>query len=177
MRKAISIILLILLFFIIYFFQANFFSWFTIAGIKPNLFIILIVIISLYGGMKLSIPFGILMGLYLDIVTGKSIGASAIMYGTLAVIGTYFDKTFSKESRITIMLIIMGSTCIYEVGIYILQVMQLSINVEILAFLKKLIIEVIYNTILTIILYGPIQKTGYQIEDIFKGKKILTRYF
>ena len=177
MKKTLTVIILIISFFIIYFLQANFFSWFTIAGVKPNLFVIFILFISLFGGIKVGIPFGILTGLFLDMVIGKTIGPSTIMLGVVGLIGGYFDKNFSKESRITIMLMIIGSTCIYEIGIYIFQIIQLSINIEIIEFIKTLLIEVLYNTILTIILYSLIQKLGYKIEDIFKGQKILTRYF
>lgn len=177
LRKTITILMLIIVFFIIYFLQANFFSWFTIAGTKPNLFIIFTIFISLFAGMKLGIPFGIISGLYLDLVIGKTLGPSSIMLGLISAIGGYFDKTFSKDSKITIMLMIVGGTCIYEIGFYILQIMQLQIYVEITQFLITLLIEVIYNTILTIILYPFIQKFGYKIEDIFKGQKILTRYF
>ena len=44
---------------------------------------------------------------------------------------------------------------------------------------EKLILvdEVIYNMIITIILYSPIQKFGYYIENEYKGNKILTKYF
>ena len=42
MKKAGIIALIILAFFIIYFLQADFFSWFNIFGIMPNLFVILI---------------------------------------------------------------------------------------------------------------------------------------
>ena len=55
--------------------------------------------------------------------------------------------------------------------------MILGINVEILNFIIILVIEIIYNTVLTIILYPLIQKFGYYIEDEYKGNKILTRYF
>ena len=72
---------------------------------------------------------------------------------------------------------VMGSTCIYEIGIYILQIIEQSIYIEIIPFLITLLIEVIYNTILIIILYPMIQKLGYKIEETFKGQKILTRYF
>ena len=177
MKKTFTVILLIISFFIIYFLQTNFFSWFTIAGVSPNLFIIFILFISLFGGIKVGIPFGIIIGLFLDMIIGKTIGPSTIMLGIVGLIGGYFDKNFSKESRITIMLMIIGSTCIYEIGIYIFQIIQLSVNIEILEFLKVLLIEVLYNTILTIILYSLIQKLGYRLEDTFKGQKILTRYF
>lgn len=177
MKKALTILILIITFFIIYFLQVNFFSWFTIAGVKPNLFIIFILFISLFAGMKVGIPFGIFMGLFLDIIIGKNIGTSAIMLGIIGIIGGYFDKNFSKESRITIMLMVIGSTCVFEIGTYILQAIELSIYVEIVLFFITLLIEVVYNTILTIILYPLIQKLGYKIEDNFKAQQILTRYF
>ena len=55
--------------------------------------------------------------------------------------------------------------------------MILNINIEILAFTKILIIESLYNVILTIIIYPIIQLTGYDIEEEYKGSKILTKYF
>lgn len=177
MKKALTILILIITFFIIYFLQVNLFSWFTIAGVKPNLFIILVLFISLFAGMKVGIPFGIFIGLFLDIIIGKNIGTSAIMLGLIGIIGGYFDKNFSKESRITIMLMVIGSTCVFEIGTYILQAIELSIYVEIVPFLITLLIEVLYNTILIIILYPLIQKLGYRIEDNFKAQQILTRYF
>jgi len=177
MKKAITITILIITFFIIYFFQVNFFSWFTIAGIKPNLFIILTLFVSLFAGIKVGIPFGIISGLYLDFIIGKNIGTFAIMHGVIGIIGGYFDKNFSKESRLTMMLMVIGTTCIYEIGYYILQVIELSVKVEIIPFITTLLIEIIYNTILTIILYPIMQKLGYKIEDTFKGQKILNIYF
>lgn len=177
MKKTVSIILMFVTFLIIYFLQSNFFNWFTIAGIKPNLFIIFTLFISLFAGVKIGTAYGIFFGLFLDIVIGRSLGVSGIMYGIVGLLGGYFDKNFSKDSRITIMLMVIGSTLLYEIGNYIISIMQLSIQIEILSFIKILLIEVIYNVILTIILYPIIQKVGYKIEDIFKGQKILTRYF
>lgn len=177
MKKALTIVLLIISFLVIYFLQANFFSWFTIATVKPNLFIIFILFISLFAGYKVGISFGILSGLFLDIIIGKNIGTSAIMLGIIGAIGGYFDKNFSKESKITIILMVLGSTLIYEMGTYFIQIIRLSINVELISFITKLTIEALYNVILTIILYPIFQKAGYRIEDIFKANKILTRYF
>lgn len=177
MKKTLIIIALIITFLIIYFLQANFFSWFTIATVKPNLFIIFVLFISLFAGYKVGISFGIISGLFLDIIIGKNIGTTALMLGVIGAIGGYFDKNFSKESKLTIILMVLGSTFIYEIGIYIIQIMRLSINVEILPFLIKLSIEAIYNMILTIILYPLVQKTGYRIENTFKGNNVLTRYF
>ena len=99
------------------------------------------------------------------------------MLGLIGLIGTVFDKNFSKDSRMTIMIMVIGCTIIYEIGTYIINYILQGTNVEMLSFAKILLVEVAYNTILTIILYPVIQKTGYNIEEQYKGNKILTRYF
>ena len=72
----------------------------------------------------------------------------------------------------------MGVLCtiIYEVALYLLQYMVIGTNIEILQFIKILLIEVIYNTIIIIILYPLMKFTGYEIENEIKVDKILTRY-
>ncbi len=50
MKKALTIIILCIVFILIYLLELNFFSWFTIAGVKPNLYIIFVLFIGLYSG-------------------------------------------------------------------------------------------------------------------------------
>lgn len=71
----------------------------------------------------------------------------------------------------------MGLTALGEIFIYAYKAMILSINIEVMIFAKIVVIEIIYNAIMTIILYPLMQKFGYKIEEIFKKPKILTRYF
>ena len=99
------------------------------------------------------------------------------MFGLIGLIGEYLDKNFSKESRLTIMLMITGSTAIYEIGCYAFNVITLNMNIEILSFVKILVIEIIYNLLITIIIYPLIQRLGHSLEGVFKTRNILTRYF
>lgn len=177
MKKFLTIIGIIIIFFVIYFLQSNFFTWFTIAGIMPNLFVIFILTIGLFIGKKLGFVFGLLFGICLDLLVGKSIGISGIMLGLIGLVAEYLDKTFSKDSRITIMLIVAASTAVYEIGIYAFQIISFGGIIEILPFIRILVIEIIFNVIITIILYPLIQKAGYWAENLFKNKTILTRYF
>ena len=48
MKKTFTIIVLCIVFVIIYLLQINFFSWFTISGIRPNLYVIFILFIGLF---------------------------------------------------------------------------------------------------------------------------------
>lgn len=177
MKKAIIIGVLSLVFILLYFLQANFFTWFTIAGVMPNLFILFVLFISLFTGKYLGITFGVAFGLLLDFFIGKKLGISSIMFAIVGLVGGYFDKNFSKESKITMMLMVVGATIIYELGSFLVNAVIYSYVLDGVNFLVTLVIEIIYNVILTIILYPLMQKTGFYIEDAFKGNKILTRYF
>lgn len=177
MKNTIIVIVTIFIFLLLYFLQVNFFNWFTIAGVSPNLFVILILFLGLFAGKRVGVPMGIFLGLLLDFFASKKIGISAIMLGTVGVIAGILDKNFSKDSRMTIILMTALTTAIYEIGSYLLNYIIISTNLEILPFIKILLIEIIYNTILTIILYPLLQKLGYYIEESFRGKQILTRYY
>lgn len=177
MKRVLCIVCLIFTFFVIYFLQANFFSWFTIAKVQPNLFIIFVLFIGLFAGRKIGAILGLIFGIYLDLLIGRVIGISGIMLGIVGLFGEYLEKNFSKESRVTIMLMVIGSTIIYEMGNYLFQMIRLSTSFEIFSFIKILLIEAAYNSILVIILYPLLQKVGYYLENTFKVKNILTRYF
>lgn len=177
MKKTLAIILLILSFFIIFFLQSNFFTWFTISGVMPNLYIILILFIGLFAKKKVGLIFGLLGGLYLDIVFSKIVGISALGFAIIGILGEVFAKNFAKDSRITIMLMVIGSTLIFESISYFANTMIAGNAIEVIAFIRILVIEIIYNSLLTIILYPLIKKAGYKLEEIFEDKKILTRYF
>ena len=177
MKKTWIVICLILSFLIIYLLQSNFFSWFNIAWIKPNLFVILVLMTGLFIGKKAGIIFGILFGISLDFFIGKSIGISAVMLGIIGFVGGYLDKNFSKDSRITMITMIAITTFLYEIGIIAFNYFINEAQIRIIYVIKTLIIELIYNSIITIIIYPLIMKLGYRIEENFKENRILTRYF
>ena len=177
MRKFVTVIGLIIVFFLIYFLQANVFSTFTIAGIKPNLFVIYILFVGLFANQILGISFGVVIGLILDLLYGKKIGISAVMFCVIGYLGAYFDKNFSKENKLTIIFMVVGATAIYEFGTYFLNSIFLEFEREYWNFIKILFIEILYNVLLSIIFYPMIQKLGYLIDRNFKRNNILTRYF
>ena len=177
MKKTLINVFLIITAIIIYYLQSNFFMWFNIAGVKPNLFVVLALFIGLFANRTMGIAYGVGIGALIDILIGKTIGIYSISLGTVGFLAAVFDKNFSKDSRMTIIFMVAGSTIIFEIINYLLNYMILGINAEILNFIIILAIEVIYNIILTIILYSLIQKFGYYIENEYKGNKILTRYF
>ena len=177
MKRVIINISLILTAILFYILQANLFNWFTIAKVMPNIFIIFVLFIGLFGNKTMGTIYGLVIGMFLDLVIGTKVGIYCIGFGLIGFLATTFDKNFSKDSRMTIMVMVMVATAIFEIFSYILNYLFSSINIEIINFVRILVIEIIYNVILTIILYPLIQKAGYYIENEYKGNKILTRYF
>ena len=177
MKKLIINIIIFITFIIIYILHSNLFTWFKIAGVMPNLFIIFVLFIGLYGHKFMGVTYGIVLGLLLDLFIGKKIGITAIMLGAIGIIGMIFDKNFSKDNRMTIIVMVAISTIVFEVCSYILNYFINEIELQIMLFIKILSVEVIYNCMLTIVVYPFIQLFGNKIEDEYKGNKILTRYF
>ena len=177
MKKIFIVLCLIIAFVIVFFLQANIFQVFTISGIMPNLFVIFILFIGLYSSTTMGVSFGVFCGLIIDLVYSKNIGITAIMLCIIGYLGAYFDKNFSKENKITIIIIGAIATIIYEVGYYALNAIIFQFDIEVLYFIKILLIELLYNTLITIIIYPGIQRIGYAIDRNFKRDNILTRYF
>ena len=177
LKKLTINIFLIITAFIIYFLQANFFNWFTISGVMPNLFVIFILFIGLFSNRITGVVYGVVIGAILDLAIGAQIGINAVGLGVIGFLAATFDKNFSKDSRATIMFMVLGATLIFETFVYILNYIVFSTNVEIMNFIKILAVEIIYNLIIVIIIYPLMQKFGYSIENEYKGNKILTRYF
>ena len=163
--------------FVIYFLQANFFSWFSIAGISPALFVIYVLWIGLFGNKVMGIAYGVVIGTFLDLLFCEKVGTNLIGLTLVGFIAILFEKNFSKDSRITIMAMVFGTTAVFEISSYIINYMMYGNSIEIIRFLQILVVEIIYNIIITIIIYPILQKVGYYIENEYKGNRILTRYF
>lgn len=177
MKKTLVVIALIITFFVIYFFQINIFNNFTIVGIKPNLFVMYILFIGLFANQFLGISFGVICGLIIDLIYGKTIGVTAIMLCVIGYLGSYFDKNFSKENKLTIIIMLIAATAIYEFGAYFINSILIEFEREYFQFIKIIFVEVLYNVLILIIIYPLIQKAGYAIDRTFKKNNILTRYF
>ena len=102
MKKVFLSIAVFLVFILIYILQSNFFTWFNIAGVKPNLVIILVLFIGLFAGRIYGLTFGVIFGLLIDIFISYKTNC-LIKYGLLIynkdnkfikdVFATYF-KTY-----------------------------------------------------------------------------------
>ena len=57
MNKLKTYLIIAAMFVVVFFLQNNFFTWFNIAGVMPNLFVVLVLFVSLYSDKKLGVDF------------------------------------------------------------------------------------------------------------------------
>jgi rod shape-determining protein MreD len=176
MKKILIIIGVFISFILIYFLQINFFNWYNIAGIQPNLFIVLALFIGLYIGKNYGLVIGMILGLLLDLFMSKIIGTNFLIMGLSGLLGGIYNKNFSKERLITLMLMVAGTTILCETVVYMIQIIFLKVEVSILQYIYIVFIEAIYNVILIIILNPVIQKIGNSIEENFKKETTFSKY-
>jgi len=171
MKKFLGIVVIIIIFFIIYFLQSNFFTFFNIAGVKPNLFIILVLILGLFLGKGIGFTLGVVFGLLLDIYVGKTLGMYALSLGIIGCLSGYLDINFQKESRINLIWMTILTTSIFEL------INNIGMNIFSTSFLKILLLETLFNVLIVIIIYNSLLKFGEFISNMIKGEKTLFKYY
>ena len=86
-------------------------------------------------------------------------------------------KNTSNDNKVTMILIVVLNTILYETFGYLISIWKLSVTGEAFSFIKILGIEIFYNIIITIIVYPIIQKVSVTLLNIFKNKNITNKIF
>ena len=69
------------------------------------------------------------------------------------------------------------ATFVCELISYILQIVLFKLSFELVAFIKIILLEILFNSMIIIIIYPIIEKSGMLLEKIFTESKILTKYY
>ena len=177
MKKFKSFLILLLLFLIIYFLQFNFFTWFNIRGIMPNLFVVFTLFVGIFIGQRIGIAVGLFVGIVIDVIIGKQIGFTGIALGIVGYVGELLDKNFDKNNLLTLLAMVAIVTFGYELVNMFYIIVRNGLNFNIFIFLIMIIVEVLFNVLLVMIFYPLIKKIGHYFEEVFKVKRVLTRYY
>lgn len=60
---------------------------------------------------------------------------------------------------------------------YTFQIILFKLSLEIFSFIKIVLTEILFNSMIIIIIYPIIERIGMLLENIFAKDKILTRYY
>lgn len=176
MKKIISVLGIVIIFLSIYFLQSNFFSWFNIYSIKPNLFIIFVIFLGLFLGKEYGLTFGILLGLILDLFSSQIIGINAISLGAAGLLAGILAKNFSIEHKFTFIIIASLLTFIGESVYYALEIILSEAEVQLIIFIRILLIEIIFNDLIIIIIYPVLNKIGEKLKMMLEDETNYIKY-
>ncbi len=152
-----------------YLLQTTLFKAITLAGIVPN---ILLIITSAFGfmrGKNEGMFIGFFSGLLIDIFFGKIIGFYALVYMFIGFVNGFFRRIFYPEDIKLPMILIGLSDLLYSFLCYIFLFMlrgKLHLGYY---FVHIMLPEVVYTVLVTLILYKGILYTDEWLEGFEKG--------
>ena len=147
-----------------YLLQCTVFSALELAGIKPNLMIILTSAIGFMRGSKEGMFVGFFSGLLIDIQFGTVIGLYALIYLLAGYVnGLFMQMYFDEDIKLPLFLIV-ASEFIYGLVVYFFMFMLRS-EFHFWFYLNHIIIpELIYTIGVTLGLYPLILFINHKLE-------------
>lgn len=154
------IISLIILFNLIL--QSTLFQWFKIYGVVPNTSLILVISFAIYSGRNEGAIIGFFMGILQDIIFGRTIGLSALILMIVGYLVGLMDQKIFRDNLFVPFILTALTTVFYEIA-NLLLIFLLGYKIELLNIMKKMLITgVIYNSIVSLIVY-------YYVSKLFKS--------
>ena len=148
--------------------QSTVFSHATIAGVKPDFVLVLVLFTAILEGPKRGVLFGYTLGLFEDIMTGRFIGVNALSKGlTGLLIGWVTGRTYSENLLVPIMSVFIGT--LFNGLIFFILGKISGLNWDISLWFWKTIPIAIYNTCLVPFIYSYF---FYRTADKNKGRQI-----
>lgn len=147
-----------------YLLQCTVFSSLELAGIKPNLLIIITASFGFMRGSREGMLVGFVSGLLADIQFGDMIGFYALIYLLIGFINGLFQRLYFDEDIKLPLFLISISEFVYGIIVYFLTYLLRS-DFNFLLYLNKIILpELIYTIVITLVLYPFILFINHKLE-------------
>lgn len=147
--------------------QITILSLYTPWDIKPDLILVLIVVISILDGPKTGLLMGIIGGLLQDIFLGEFISVNTIIKAPLGFISGFIEGHFFKGNYLLASFItFIASILYYFLTIVLSEELIFSINYW-KNFRNIIIPSSIYNAILAVVVYYILYRLFYDGENYY----------
>ena len=123
----------------------------SLFGVKPNLLLISIIVVSLYTNIYSSTIYSFILGFIVDLLFGGS-GMFTISYTAIGMILGFVGENYMKENYLSIVVLTTISVVLFEVIQYFQSMIISSSYISILFLIKQLILSILLNVILVFII-------------------------
>lgn len=150
--------------------QTCVFSKMELAGVTPNIILIVIASFGLMRGRKQGMLIGFFCGLLLDFFSGSIIGMYAIIYLYIGLLSGLFKRLFFGDDIKLPLLLIAASDIAYGILIYLLLFLTRGQVDFIYYFMNLIMPEAVYTLLVAIPLYYILLSVNRQIDKDTKRR-------
>ena len=158
MEKILKVIVTIFLFIISLAIQLFLFDNMSLFGVKPNMLLISIIVVSLYTTIYASTIHSFGLGFIVDFIFGGS-GMFTISYTIIGMLLGLISEDYMKENYLSTIVLTALSVIVFEVILYFDSMIISSSYISFFFLIKQLILSILLNVVLVFImcfLFGKI---------------------
>lgn len=164
-RVLVSIVMVVLCFLL----QTSVFDTVRLAGITPNILIVLICSTAVMRGQKAGMLTGFFSGLLLDIFFGKYLGAFAFLYMIFGFVDGFFHRLYYSDDNVLPLILIGCNDMVYGLIMYIVTGL-LHRHLHFLFYLRSVILpELVYTVAVGIVLYRVLLRIDDRLSRTEQG--------
>lgn len=169
MKRCITIGILIIVCFLC---QSTLFHYIELAGVVPNLLLILTMSFGLMRGRKEGMLVGFFSGLLVDIFFGQALGPYAFIYMTLGYGNGFFHRIYYVEDVLLPMFMITINDFLFNAIIYIVFFM-LRNKLDFSDYFSEIIFpEMIYTILITLFFYKILVRINSRLKKVKEADTI-----
>lgn len=161
MKQFIMSVIVIIVCFLL---QSTVFQALSIAGVVPNLLLIVTVASGYMHGRTNGIYVGLACGLLVDICYGDVIGLFGLMYMCIGYLNGYAHKVYFRDDYTMPIILVSISNLLYGFFYYVFLFL-LRNRLNFFFYLRRIILpELIYTVVVSIVLYKILHIMNVKLE-------------
>ena len=169
MKRCIVIGIIIIICFL---FQSTVFHYMELAGVVPNLLLIVTMSFGLMRGRKEGLLVGFFSGFLVDIFFGSVLGPFAFIYMTLGYANGFFHRIYYVEDVLLPMFMITINDFIFNLLVYFIYFM-LKNKLQFSDYLYRIVLpEMIYTILITLFFYKILVRINLHLKRVKEADKI-----
>ena len=157
MKNIIKTILAIILFIASVIIQIFIFNDFNLFGVKPNMILISIIVVSMFTNIYACSFFLFLIGFVSDLLFGTN-GLYTISYSIIGMMLGYVSDNYMKGNVLSAVILTVGSVTFFEIIEYISTMIVAKSFISLFSLFGNIIIGILINVIIVVVLSFIVEK-------------------
>ena len=145
--------------------QTSVFNFLKLAGVMPNILLILTVTIAFIRGRKAGIVIGFVCGLLIDIFSGNVLGQNAFVYLMFGYVNGWFHTYFYEDDILLPIGLLTANSLAYSFVIFFFFFAMRG-RLQFFSYLFKVMIpDAVYTGIVALLIYKILLEVDIRIRD------------